>query len=216
MDKVEQVKKIVATFLRVKEDGVDNDTEISTRTIKGSSIMLHRMYAAISRELKCDAVSDRKANTFGELLALYGLQDQKSGMTMRSQSQEHVGKMPEVAILPSNNISIGIDLEDIEKIPRVKDCYKDEFYRQNFSEKEISYCLAQPDPWQSFAGRFAAKEAIVKADNLYREYSFAQIEIEQDKSGKPYFRNFVLSISHNEKYAVAVAVTLYSSNGLKV
>ena len=35
--------------------------------------------------------------------------------------------------------------------------------RRNFTEAEIAYCLAQPDPRASFTGRWCAKEATIKA-----------------------------------------------------
>ena len=80
------------------------------------------------------------------------------------------------------------------------------FYRNNFTEREISYCLLQSNPKTSFTGLFAAKEAIVKAQNQFIGISFNELEIQHDKNGKPLFKNFDLSISHAGNLAVAVAV----------
>jgi hypothetical protein len=40
---------------------------------------------------------------------------------------------------------------------------KQDFINRNFTEKEISYAVASADPASTYAGRWAAKEAVVKA-----------------------------------------------------
>jgi len=55
---------------------------------------------------------------------------------------------------------------DIIEIDRIKDAIKsDTFIKKIFTEKEIEYCESKKDPAriQSYAARFAAKEAIFKA-----------------------------------------------------
>ncbi len=57
------------------------------------------------------------------------------------------------------------------------------------------------------AGRFASKEAIIKATN--KKYIFSEIEILNDEDGKPYcttIPNIELSISHEKNYSIAFAV----------
>jgi holo-[acyl-carrier protein] synthase len=62
------------------------------------------------------------------------------------------------------------------------------------------------------AGRFAAKEAYSKANGtgIGAELSFLDIEIESDRSGKPFIAKpetkAYLSISHSRDYAVAQVI----------
>ena len=82
-------------------------------------------------------------------------------------------------------------------------------------EKEQRYCLKYGEAARHFAGRFAAKEAIVKALGTgFSGISWTDIEIVNDENGKPYanlsqkFQNIqmLLSISHCHAYATAVAI----------
>jgi len=108
----------------------------------------------------------------------------------------------------TNNNSIGIDIENVSNFKTVTDYREDYFYKQNFSEQEISHCLLQTNTLQSFAGKFAAKEAIVKADNSLINHPFNKIEVFTDKNGKPFFQNLFISISHTENLAIAVAMQI--------
>ena len=58
------------------------------------------------------------------------------------------------------------------------------------------------------AGLFAAKEALVKADNRLMGRAFNSIVIEHAPDGKPLYEGFQISISHTDTLAVAVAVQL--------
>ena len=97
-----------------------------------------------------------------------------------------------------------------------------------FTASEISYCMSKAKPHLHFGGRFAAKEALVKALRLAWEsgYSLKNIEIEVDNVGGPVARltgvvkraaeelrvtDISVSISHSEHYAVAHAVVLCGS-----
>jgi len=60
-------------------------------------------------------------------------------------------------------IGLGFDAADI---PRVRDAferYGDRFLRRVFTDAEIEYCTRRRDPVPHLAGRFAAKEAAMKA-----------------------------------------------------
>lgn len=101
--------------------------------------------------------------------------------------------------------AIGIDIEEVAALPRAVDFRKDEFYTMNFTARETAYCILQPDPYASFAGLFAAKEAMVKADASIRDRSFHLLEISHSPEGKPLTPGFSISISHANGMAVAVA-----------
>ena len=83
------------------------------------------------------------------------------------------------------------------------------FYAAHFTEREISAALAAADPLQSFCGKYAAKEAVMKADASRMTSALRDIEILTDASGKPHCAGVALSISHTPLFAVAVAVALH-------
>jgi len=202
MNEIGQMKKIVATFLKTDDHLIGPDTIIDKSVIKGS-IMIHRMYAAIARELKIEIKNYSKIRTFSQLLQASYMGGEVSVLETKEIKDK------EEFLMPKLPVAIGIDMEEIDKMPTVEDFREDPFYKQNFSSKEVSYCLLQPHPLQSFAGKFAAKEAIIKADNSFKDTPFWQIEINNKPNGQPYFADFVISISHTGQLAVAVAVKVY-------
>ena len=60
-------------------------------------------------------------------------------------------------------IGIGIDATEIARIAETIDRYGDRFLRRVFTEGEIAYCQQKRDFASSYAARFAAKEAAMKA-----------------------------------------------------
>ncbi|MFN8276361.1 MAG: holo-ACP synthase [Chitinophagales bacterium] len=81
-------------------------------------------------------------------------------------------------------IGIGTDIIEVERVQRA--ISKEEFMRKVFTQREIDYCNQQGNA-QSFAARFAAKEACFKALGTgWREgMSILEIEILNDDIGKP-------------------------------
>jgi holo-[acyl-carrier protein] synthase len=62
-----------------------------------------------------------------------------------------------------NIIGIGIDATDIPRVEKAIARYGDRFLHRVFTDREIAYCSAKYDSTPSYAGRFAAKEAGMKA-----------------------------------------------------
>jgi holo-[acyl-carrier protein] synthase len=60
-------------------------------------------------------------------------------------------------------IGTGLDATDIGRVAEAIARYGDKFLRRVFTEGEIAYCRAKRDFAPSFAARFAAKEAAMKA-----------------------------------------------------
>ena len=60
-------------------------------------------------------------------------------------------------------IGTGLDATEIPRIAAAIDRYGDRFVRRVFTEEEIAYCRRHRDAASSFAARFAAKEAAMKA-----------------------------------------------------
>src|SRR4051812_15164132 len=62
-----------------------------------------------------------------------------------------------------NIIGLGIDLTEIPRIVTTIDRYGTRFLRRIFTDGEIAYCTRRRQPAIHFAGRFASKEAAMKA-----------------------------------------------------
>jgi len=59
----------------------------------------------------------------------------------------------------NDNNGIGVDIELVTEVPITNE----NFLERNFTKEEIKYCMSRPDPQSSFAGRWSAKEAVIKA-----------------------------------------------------
>jgi holo-[acyl-carrier protein] synthase len=60
-------------------------------------------------------------------------------------------------------VGLGIDATDISRIAQAIDRYGERFLSRILTERELAYCLARRNPAPHVAGRFAAKEAGMKA-----------------------------------------------------
>src|SRR3984893_18058551 len=63
----------------------------------------------------------------------------------------------------STIIGLGLDATEIDRIAATIERYGDRFLRRIFTDHEIAYCMRRRVPAIHFAGRFAAKEAGMKA-----------------------------------------------------
>ncbi|MBL7155515.1 MAG: holo-ACP synthase [Candidatus Omnitrophica bacterium] len=122
-------------------------------------------------------------------------------------------------------VGSGIDIVEISRFRKAKKKWGKEFLNKIFTKNEISYSKKRRFQDQHFAARFAAKEAVLKAfgDNLSSIHNWQDIEIINDKSGKPYvcfhgsakklktkekINNVVLSMAHCKGHAVANAILI--------
>src|SRR5712675_2332517 len=62
-----------------------------------------------------------------------------------------------------NIIGLGIDLTEIPRIVSTIELYGTRFLQRIFTEGEIAYCMRRRQAAVHFAGRFASKEAAMKA-----------------------------------------------------
>ena len=117
----------------------------------------------------------------------------------------------------------GIGVDIVQNVRIAKSLAKKGFAEKVFSKEEIAYCQNKKNPTENFAGRFAAKEALVKALGELYYFKFApnEVEVLNDEKGKPEFnlkREFLeqynlwetaeihLSISHTTEHAVAMVI----------
>lgn len=111
---------------------------------------------------------------------------------------------------------VGIDTELISEVPSNNHA----FVSRNYTSAEIAYCQKQPSPQASFAGRWAAKEAVFKALSVESKGAAAamkEIEITTTATGPEVTfhgelkalvgsKTIKLSISHDSVSACAYAV----------
>lgn len=118
------------------------------------------------------------------------------------------------------SFGFGIDIQVIDELDiPTKDWKTSEEFLHIFTEREIAYCETQRDPVETFAGLFAAKEAMFKAMGSNHEGYFADWEVKHDSEGKPFSDICQISISHSGGFAVAVAVCpvdSFSRSGQKI
>ena len=108
----------------------------------------------------------------------------------------------------------GVDIIEVRRIRQAVDKWGDDFLGRIFTDKELEIAKSRVARYEHLAGRFAAKEAIFKA-LLDKEINWKDIEISNDKDGKPLCRilkkaknkfDIQVSISHVKNYAVASAI----------
>jgi len=77
-------------------------------------------------------------------------------------------------------MKVGVDLIEIARISRALDRYPT-FRARCFTEAEQAYCDSRANPAESYAGRFAGKEAVGKALGSGVRFTWREIEI----AGRP-------------------------------
>jgi holo-[acyl-carrier protein] synthase len=118
------------------------------------------------------------------------------------------------------SVRVGTDLIEIDRVRRALARYE-RFRDRCFTPAEQAYCDSRPNPAQSYAGRFAAKEAVGKALGFGVARAFAWTEIEIVGRPKPSVHlsgrvaawaehvgagAIDLSMTHSRELAQAVAV----------
>ena len=115
---------------------------------------------------------------------------------------------------------VGVALIEIERIRRALERYP-RFRERCFTAAEQAYCDSRPNPAQSYAGRFAGKEAVGKALGFGVARAFAWRDVEIAGRPKPSVKlsgriarwaeekgagRIDLSMTHSRELANAVAV----------
>ncbi len=120
-------------------------------------------------------------------------------------------------------IGCGIDLVKIERIEKIIKRWGDNFIFRIFTPSEREYCEKKKgNKYQSYAGRFTAKEALLKSLGLgLRGGNWKEIEIENNELGQPIIETsgklknialvkgvskYFITISHTKDYAIAQVI----------
>jgi holo-[acyl-carrier protein] synthase len=114
-------------------------------------------------------------------------------------------------------IGLGFDATDIPRVADIYARYGERFLRRVFTEGEIAYCKRRRDPVPSLAGRFAAKEAAMKAlgTGHSRGVIWTSIEVVRGAGGPPQLRLHGAAAARAERMGVEKAlVTITHSETL--
>lgn len=129
-------------------------------------------------------------------------------------------------LVPEGTTELGIDIIKVERIRAALDKFGDRFARRVLTDHERKYVRNRPE---TFAGRWAAKEAVSKVLGLgVRGIGWREIEVQRLPTGQPAVRlhgraaqraeqlgmgRVALSISHESDYAVAIAFGVRTAGG---
>jgi holo-[acyl-carrier protein] synthase len=121
-------------------------------------------------------------------------------------------------------IGLGLDISDIDRIADTIERYGDRFLRRVFTDGEVAYCLRRRVPAIHFAGRFAAKEAAMKALGTGHTQQVLWRDVEVVRHGGPPQLQFhggaarryvaigaqssLLTITHSDTVALAEVLLL--------
>jgi holo-[acyl-carrier protein] synthase len=90
-------------------------------------------------------------------------------------------------LIDSMIVGSGIDLAEIWRIQHSIDRYGNRFLNRIYTAAEQAYCLRKRNSAESFAARFAAKEAGAKAlgTGISRGVNWLEIEVVRQPGGRP-------------------------------
>ncbi len=122
-------------------------------------------------------------------------------------------------------LGIGTDIIEVVRIGEMIERHGELFLQRVYTEQEIRYCQKRKAAIQHYAGRWSAKEAVMKTlgTGFSKGVGFKDIEVASLKSGKPLiklhggaqriaealgFEEILITISHCRAYATATAIAL--------
>ena len=124
-----------------------------------------------------------------------------------------------------NVVGIGVDIVECDRIANMIEKHEGIFVNRVFTPYEIEYCSARKAAAQHYAGRWAAKEAILKSmgTGWAKGIRWTDLEIQTLPGGKPVVHingtakeicesigiaEILISISHCHAYATAFATAI--------
>jgi holo-[acyl-carrier protein] synthase len=130
-------------------------------------------------------------------------------------------------------VGIGTDIVECLRIGRMLEEHGELFLNRVYTPREIRYCQARKHATEHFAGRWAAKEAVLKClgTGWRNGLCWTDMEIRNDPQGKPRMvlrgaardraqqmriGNVLVSISHCRAYATALAVAVKADGALPI
>jgi holo-[acyl-carrier protein] synthase len=120
-------------------------------------------------------------------------------------------------------VGLGVDIAEVPRIKAAIERHGEPFLRRVFTPNEIEYCERFKNKFERYAGRFAAKEAAMKAlgTGWSRGVRWVDVEIVREQSGRPTIalageaakiagglgvKRISISITHTEAQALAEVI----------
>jgi holo-[acyl-carrier protein] synthase len=120
-------------------------------------------------------------------------------------------------------VGLGVDIAEVGRVKAAIERYGETFLRRVYSANEREYCERFRNKYERYAGRFAAKEAAMKAlgTGWSRGVRWVDIEVVREKGGRPtiklageaanvadrlHVKHIALSITHSADQAFAQVV----------
>jgi holo-[acyl-carrier protein] synthase len=124
----------------------------------------------------------------------------------------------------------GIDLVDCKRLAEAIGRHGERFLNRIYTKNELAYCRGRKRELEHLAGRFAAKEAVLKllGTGWKNGIAWTDIEVVNTPSGKPVVKltgqcrliadqqglsSILISISHIDTHAIASAIASAESRG---
>lgn len=120
-------------------------------------------------------------------------------------------------------VGLGLDIAEIDRIEAAITRHGEAFLKRLYTPREMEYCERYKNRFERYAGRFAAKEAAMKAlgTGWSRGVRWQDIEVVRAASGKPSLhldgvaariagamsvRSIALTITHSGNFALAQVI----------
>jgi holo-[acyl-carrier protein] synthase len=127
-------------------------------------------------------------------------------------------------------VAHGIDLVDCKRLAEAIGRHGERFLNRIYTKNELAYCRGRKRELEHLAGRFAAKEAVLKllGTGWKDGIAWTDIEVVNTPSGKPLVKltgqcrliadrqglsSILISISHIDTHAIASAIASAESRG---
>jgi holo-[acyl-carrier protein] synthase len=120
-------------------------------------------------------------------------------------------------------VGMGIDIAEVRRIQAVIEAQKERFLRRVYTQEEVTYCERFKNKYERYAGRFAVKEAAMKAlgTGWSRGVRWVDVEVVRQRAGRPTLalkgvakkiadelgvKHIVVSITHTAEQALAQVI----------
>ncbi len=120
-------------------------------------------------------------------------------------------------------VGLGVDIAEVGRVKAAIERHGEVFLRRVYTPKEREYCERFKNKFERYAGRFAAKEAAMKAlgTGWARGVRWVDVEVVREKGGRPTLalageagkvaerlgvKHIALSITHTESQALAQVI----------
>src|ERR1700738_2058239 len=120
-------------------------------------------------------------------------------------------------------VGLGIDVAEVGRIQAVIEAQRERFLRRVYTLEEVAYCEQFKNKYERYAGRFAVKEAAMKAlgTGWSRGVRWVDVEVVRHPSGRPSLalkggakeiadalgvKNILLTIPHTAEQAIGQVI----------